>query len=204
MSKVLAEERASRRTQRSVEFTFVHYARQWCLEYVCSTGQKPIGEHIATLLPTLLMRNAAESNLQPSFDKAIMCGVEKQNEPILELLIRSTNKLLMIYRCFLKPESHNDGADTMSLAICKGREGLLQALRVSKMVEWFLNHPIRSDTKAFALCCATAGTDPNRWVVGHEQLRLGEENIPILSRICQSGKAWSHRKSHSRRRFTHG
>ncbi|EAT85681.1 hypothetical protein SNOG_07030 [Parastagonospora nodorum SN15] len=110
------------------EFLFVHYAGRWCLDHVCAAHRIDYGEHIPSLLRSLLERNAHDDESKLSPKLAFFKAVEENNEHFLSLLLGSSVHTFFDSNFVGQYQGRNITHSPTSLAVCKGHQRLVDML----------------------------------------------------------------------------
>jgi hypothetical protein len=129
LAKTLVEGIGARNTYHDRKFTFVDYARRWCLKHVCATATLPLGDHIWKLLPALLERNAVGPRPEPTPQSAFIEAVTQDNEEVLNLLLRSKSQVYSDHQFVQTYRGLATTYDPLALAICKGHQRMTDQLQ---------------------------------------------------------------------------
>jgi hypothetical protein len=182
---VFADHISDQGTNRQHEFIFVHYARQWCLEHICTVTSGSLGEHVTKLLPSLLDRNANGTSSGPSPGTAYMMAVTKNSESLLECLLGSSvhHFVNLPFPCQSPYGCYYDTATPMALAVCLGHERMIEILYP------FTNSvlPRRDLSLSSSVCDAIYSRDTSRirMLIGSNELIAAS----FANHICRSGRS---------------
>ncbi|KAH3933695.1 hypothetical protein HBI56_142100 [Parastagonospora nodorum] len=175
------------------EFLFVHYAGRWCLDHVCAAHRIDYGEHIPSLLRSLLERNAHDDESKLSPKLAFFKAVEENNEHFLSLLLGSSVHTFFDSNFVGQYQGRNITHSPTSLAVCKGHQRLVDMLHERFSYQDLGN--TSSSTSEHVLCYAAytghiqafQSRRSSHRTTKVNQVTSFEHDIKF-SHICQSGR----------------
>jgi hypothetical protein len=193
IGRTLSDCMVSNKAYKIDEFLFVHYAGRWCLDHVCAAHRIYYGQHIPSLLPSLLERNAHDDKSKLSPNLAFFKAVEENNEHFLSLLLGSSVHTFFDSNIVGPYQGQNITHSPTSLAVCKGHEQLVDMLQ--ERFPYQDSDSILSSKSEHVLCYASYTGHVQAFQSRrsfHTRTQVGQvtsvEHDIKFSHICQSGR----------------